>query len=213
MFSLTGVEHRYAGTPVLRIDAWQAQAGEHWLLAGPSGSGKTTALHILAGLTTPTVGQVVVGGTDLSTIQGSARDRWRGRCVGLVPQRLHLVGALDVRANVLLAQFLAGLPQDRARVDELLAAVGVGELAHRYPRALSQGQAQRVAVARAVVNRPALVLADEPTANLDDAHAAATLDLLQRQARATGATLVVASHDARVRPWLPQVRTLGEAPR
>ena len=213
MFSLTGVEHRYAGTPVLRIDAWQAQAGEHWLLAGPSGSGKTTALHILAGLTTPTVGRVVVGGTDLATIQGSARDRWRGRCVGLVPQRLHLVGALDVRANVLLAQFLAGLPQDRARVDELLAAVGVGELAHRYPRALSQGQAQRVAVARAVVNRPALVLADEPTANLDDAHATATLDLLQRQARATGATLVVASHDARVRPWLPQVRTLGEAPR
>ena len=213
MFSLTGVEHRYAGTPVLRIDAWQAQAGEHWLLAGPSGSGKTTALHILAGLTTPTVGRVVVGGTDLATIQGSARDRWRGRSVGLVPQRLHLVGALDVRANLLLAQFLAGLPQDRARVDELLAAVGVGELAHRYPRALSQGQAQRVAVARAVVNRPALVLADEPTANLDDAHAAATLDLLQRQARATGATLVVASHDARVRPLLPQVRTLVPAPR
>ena len=213
MFSLTGVEHRYAGTPVLRIDAWQAQAGEHWLLAGPSGSGKTTALHILAGLTTPTVGRVVVGGTDLATIQGSARDRWRGRCVGLVPQRLHLVGALDVRANLLLAQFLAGLPQDRARVDELLAAVGVGELAHRYPRALSQGQAQRVAVARAVVNRPALVLADEPTANLDDAHVAATLDLLQRQARATGATLVVASHDARVRPWLPHIRTLAEAPR
>ena len=212
MFSLTAVEHRYAGATVLRIDAWQAQAGEHWLLGGASGSGKTTLLHILAGLTTPTTGRVVVGGTDLATLTGGARDRWRGRSVGLVPQRLHLVGALDVRANLLLAQYLAGLPQDRARVDELLAAVGVGELAHRRPRALSQGQAQRVAVARAVVNRPALLLADEPTANLDDAHAAATLELLQRQARATGATLVVASHDARVRPWLPQVRTLAPAP-
>jgi len=212
MFSLTGVLHRYAGTPVLRIDAWHAQAGEHWLLAGASGSGKTTLLHILAGLTTPTAGRVVVGGTDLATLAGSARDRWRGRSVGLVPQRLHLVGALDVRANLQLAQFLAGLPQDRARVDELLAAVGVGALADRHPRALSQGQAQRVAVARAVVNRPALLLADEPTANLDDAHAAAALELLQGQARATGATLVVASHDARVRPWLPQVRTLAPVP-
>jgi putative ABC transport system ATP-binding protein len=210
MFSLTNVEHRYAGKPVLRVDEWSARPGEQWLLAGASGSGKTTLLHILAGLTTPSAGRVVVGGTDLATLAGSARDRWRGRTVGLVPQRLHLVAALDVRANLLLARFLAGLPQDRARVEELLAAVGVGELGGRYPRQLSQGQAQRVAVARAVVNRPALVLADEPTANLDDVHAAATLDLLRHQAQANGATLVVASHDARVRPWLAHTRTLTD---
>ncbi len=213
MFVLTGVAQRYGRTPAVRIDAWRAQPGEHWLLAGDSGSGKTTLLHILAGLTTPTEGSVVVGGTDLATLAGSARDRWRGRSVGLVPQRLHLVAALDVRSNLLLAQFLAGLPQDRARVDELLAALGVGDLALRYPRQLSQGQAQRVAVARAVVNRPALVLADEPTASLDDSHAAATLRLLRQQAEATGATLVVASHDARVRPLLPHTRMLAQTPR
>jgi putative ABC transport system ATP-binding protein len=213
MFSLTGVLHRYADTPVLRVDAWRAQPGEHWLLAGVSGSGKTTLLHILAGLTTPAAGTVVVGSTDLATLAGSARDRWRGRTVGLVPQRLHLVAALDVRANLLLAQFLAGLPQDRARVDELLAAVGVADLAGRHPRELSHGEAQRVAVARAVVNRPALLLADEPTANLDDAHAAAALELLRQQALANGATLVVASHDARVRPLLPHTRGLPDSPR
>jgi putative ABC transport system ATP-binding protein len=212
MFALTGIEHRYGATTVLRVEEWRAAAGEHWLLAGPSGSGKTTLLHILAGLTTPTVGTVVVAGIDLGTLEPGARDRWRGRTVGLVPQRLHLVGALDVRDNLRLAQYLAGMPDDLGRVGELLAAVGVGDLARRFPRELSQGQAQRVAIARSVVNRPALVLADEPTANLDDTHAAGALELLRTQAIANGAALVVASHDARVRPLLPCVYALPHGP-
>jgi ABC-type lipoprotein export system ATPase subunit len=212
MFSLTGIEQRYGASTALRVAGWEAGTGEQWLLAGPSGSGKTTVLHILAGLTTPTSGTVVVCGTDLGTLSGAARDRWRGRQIGLVPQRLHLIGALDVRDNLRLAAYLAGMPEDATRVRDLLDAVGVGELARRYPRELSQGQAQRVAVARAVVNRPALMLADEPTANLDDTHAAATLELLRAQAQANGATLVVASHDARVRPLLPQVFALPSQP-
>jgi len=212
MFSLSGIEHRYGATTVLHVDAWSAGAGEHWLLAGASGSGKTTLLHILAGLTTPTLGTVIVSGTDLGTLSGAARDRWRGRTVGIVPQRLHLVGALDARDNLRLAQYLAGLPDDPARVRDLLDAVGVADLAHRFPRELSQGQAQRVAIARAVVNRPALVLADEPTANLDDAHAARALLLLRTQALANGAVLVVASHDARVHPLLPHVYALPLRP-
>ena len=208
MFSLKGIEHHYGGNVVLRVDAWQAAAGEHWLLAGPSGSGKSTLLHILSGLTTPSAGEVVVAGADLRTLGGSALDRWRGRTVGLVPQRLHLVGALSVRDNLRLAQFLATLPDEPPRVRELLDAMQVADLAHRYPRELSQGEAQRVAIARAVVNRPALLLADEPTANLDDAHAAAALELLRAQAIAVNATLVVASHDARVRPLLPHTLAL-----
>ena len=212
MFALTGITHRYGDATVLRVDEWHAGTGEHWLLAGASGSGKTTLLHVLAALTTPTAGIVSVGGTDLGGLSGAARDRWRGRNVGLVPQRLHLVGALDVADNLRLAQYLAGAPDDPARVRNLLESVGVAALASRYPRELSQGQAQRVAVARAVVNRPALVLADEPTANLDDVHAAATLDLLRAQCLASGAALVVASHDARVRPLLPQVYALPAHP-
>ena len=208
MFALRGIDHRYGRTQVLAIDDWSAAAGEHWLVAGPSGSGKTTLLHVLAGLTVPTAGRVAVGGVDLASLRGAALDRWRGRSVGLVPQRLHLVGALDVLDNLRLARYLAGLPDEPARALLLLEAMGIDGLARRMPRQLSQGQAQRVAVARAVINHPALLLADEPTANLDDAHAQATLELLRAQAAHVGATLVVASHDARVRPLLPQVFTL-----
>ncbi len=212
MFSLKGIEHGYAGTTVLRVESWRVAQGEHWLLAGASGSGKTTLLHILAGLTTPSSGEVIVGGTDLTSLRGSARDHWRGFTIGLVPQRLHLVGALTVRDNLRLAQYLAGFPDDPVRVRELLEAVLVADLADRYPRELSQGQAQRVATARAVVNRPALVLADEPTANLDDPHAAGALELLRAQALAVNAALIVASHDARVRPLLPHTHALPSRP-
>ena len=208
MFDLAGIVHRYGAVPAVEIPAWRAGAGEAWLLGGQSGSGKSTVLHILAGLTRPTAGSVTVGGTDLGQLAGSARDRWRGRSVGLVPQRLHLVSALDVRDNLRLANTLAGLRVDDARITALLQAVGVADLEERYPSQLSQGQAQRVAIARAVVNRPALLLADEPTANLDDAHAAQALELLRGQALEAGATLVVASHDARVRSLLPNVFTL-----
>lgn len=208
MFELVGILHRYGAVTAVEVPEWRAAAGEAWLLAGQSGSGKTTVLHILAGLTAPTVGTVNVNDTDIGALTESARDRWRGRNVGLVPQRLHLVGALDVRDNLRLARTLAGLRADDDRIAKLLEAVGVGELSGRMPRQLSQGQAQRVAIARAVVNRPVLLLADEPTANLDDAHAAQALELLRAQAIEVRATLVVASHDARVRSLLPNVFAL-----
>ena len=203
MFELIDVIHRYGAVEALAIPAWHASAGDAWLLAGPSGCGKSTALHILAGLVVPTQGRVAVAGADLRSLSEGTRDRWRGRTVGLVPQRLHLVSALSVRDNLRLAQTLARLPVDDARVTALLDAVGVAGLAHRLPRELSQGQAQRVAVARAVVNRPALLLADEPSANLDDAYAGQALELLLAQATEAGATLVVASHDHRVRQLVP----------
>ena len=203
MFDLLNVAHRYGALTAVAVPAWHAGPGEAWLLSGPSGCGKSTLLHILAGLVVPTQGTVSVAGSDLRAMAEGARDRWRGRTIGLVPQRLHLVGALNVRDNLRLAQSLPGLPADDARITALLQAVGVADLAHRYPRELSQGQAQRVAVARAVVNRPALLLADEPTANLDDAHAAQALELLRAQALEAGATLIVASHDGRVKPLLP----------
>jgi putative ABC transport system ATP-binding protein len=212
MFALTDVEQRYGAAVVLRVDAWCADAGEHWLIAGASGSGKTTLLNILAGLTTPTSGTVRIGDIEPARLAPAARDRWRGRGVGFVPQRLHLVAALDVQDNLRLARYLAGLPADAARVRGLLGALGLSGLARRFPSQLSQGQAQRVAVARAVINHPQLLLADEPTANLDDMHAAAALALLRDQARGTGATLVVASHDARVRSLLPNVRALPARP-
>ena len=212
MLELRDVRHAYGPNTVLDVPEWVVDRGEAWLVAGPSGSGKTTLLHVIAGLVTPTSGRVVVAGTDVGALGAGERDRWRGRTVGIVPQRLHLIGAVDVADNLRLAQRLAGIDVDEARIAALLEALQIAGLSNRHPHQLSQGQAQRVAIARAVVNRPAIVLADEPTANLDDAHAAAALELLRTQAIEAGATLVVASHDARVRPLLPHAYALRAHP-
>src|SRR5260221_14280827 len=143
MFELSAVAHRYGTATAVAVPAWRADAGSAWLLSGPSGCGKSTVLHILAGLIVPTQGSVTVADSDLRVLSEGERDRWRGRTVGLVPQRLHLVGALDVRDNLRLAQTLPGLPLDDTRITALLEAVGVADLAHRFPPGLSQGQAQR----------------------------------------------------------------------
>ena len=199
MITVRGLAHRYNGNPVLKLGEWSVAAGERWLVLGPSGSGKTTLLHVIAGLIRPSEGEVAIGGTSIFSLDDARRDRWRGATVGILLQALHLVAHLDVRGNLRLAQYLARLPQDDARIDETLGALGVADKAGRKPAELSQGERQRVALARAVVNRPKLLLADEPTANLDDAAAARAIELLQQQAGRHGATLVVATHDARVK--------------
>jgi putative ABC transport system ATP-binding protein len=182
VFSLKGVRHRYGAREVLALERFAAAQGEKWLVLGPSGSGKSTLLHILAGLLKPSEGSVQVA-----------------RPIGIVPQKLHLIASLTVERNLLLAQYLAGVREEPARAAHVLAGVGLADRAHARPHELSHGQAQRVAVARAVMNRPQLLIADEPTSNLDDAHCAAALDLLEAQATECGATLVVATHDARAK--------------
>jgi putative ABC transport system ATP-binding protein len=199
VIALRGVVHRYGASTVLELAQWSAAAGERWLVLGPSGSGKTTLLHILAGLVRPAAGEVRIYQKDILALRGAALDRWRGATVGIVLQALHLVPHLSVRDNVRLAQYLAHLPQDDAAISEALAALGVADKAARRPGELSQGEQQRVAVARAVVNGPKLLLADEPTANLDDAAAAQAIELLLAEAERRAATLVVATHDARVK--------------
>jgi ABC-type lipoprotein export system ATPase subunit len=192
VFSLRGVRHRYGAREVLHLERFEAAQGEKWLVLGPSGSGKSTLLHLLAGLLRPTEGSVEVA-----------------RPIGIVPQKLHLIQSLDVEQNLLLAQYLAGAKQEPARAAQVLAGVALADRAHTRPHQLSHGQAQRVAVARAVMNRPRLLIADEPTSNLDDAHCAAALDLLEAQAAECGATLVVATHDARAKPRFERRLELG----
>jgi putative ABC transport system ATP-binding protein len=209
MIAVQALRHRYGDSTVLALDSWRAGAGEHCLILGASGSGKTTLLGIVAGLLRPSEGRVEVAGEDLARLSGPALDRFRGRHIGFVPQKLHLIASLDVEANLALAQFMAGFGQDRARVREVLAAVGLADRLAATPAQLSHGQAQRVAVARAVVNRPRVILADEPTSNLDDAQCAAALDLLETQAAECGATLVVATHDARAKPRFTNRLELG----
>lgn len=211
MFQLRDLYHAYDGTPVLQIAAFEAGRGEHLLVLGPSGSGKSTLLHILAGLLRPTRGEVVVAGQSLGAMKPAALDRFRGRHVGIVLQQLHLVPTLTVEKNVLLAQYLSGVSQDRKRVLEVLGSLDLGGKAHAYPHELSYGQAQRVAVARAVVNRPVLLLADEPTSNLDDTRCIQALELLEAQARSCNATLVIATHDRRITARIPRHFSLSGA--
>ena len=203
MLALRDLRHAYDGRDVLRVDAWQAEQGAHWLVLGPSGSGKSTLLHVLAAILRPTGGNVVVAGQDLGVLKPADLDRFRGRHIGIVMQRLHLIGSLTVMNNLLLAQYLAGVTQDRSRVREVLVSLDLADKADAYPHELSFGQAQRVAVARAVVNRPQLLLADEPTSNLDDERCMQALELLQTQARSCEATLVIGRASCRERVYGP----------
>ena len=209
MLVVENLVHRYAAAPVLQIANLRMNRNERWLVAGASGSGKTTLLAIFAGLLRPVQGTVRVAGKEIYAMAESMRDAWRGRTVGYVPQRLHLIDSLSVLDNLLLAQYLAGKRVDRNRGKELLRALEIDEFSRRFPHELSQGQTQRVAVARAVINGPALLLADEPTAALDDIQAEGAIALLTHHAAATDATLVVASHDARIRSEFEHVLSLS----
>ena len=199
MLTLESLSLTHAGRPPLRYPDRQLSAGAQAVVLGPSGSGKSTLLHLIGGLQRPTQGRVCIDGNPLSDWPEARRDAFRGRRIGIVFQRLHLLGALSLGDNLLLAQRCAGLPVDRSRVQSLLTQLGLGALMHARPHALSGGQQQRAAIARALVNRPALVLADEPTASLDDDNAATVLDLLLGETRRAGAALLVATHDARAK--------------
>ncbi len=182
------------------------------LLRGNSGSGKSTWLALVAGLLTARGGSVVVAGQNLGDLKGRATDAWRARALGFLPQKLHLSDALTVADNLALAYFAAGLPRDAQAIGHALARLGLQDLALRKPSQLSGGQAQRVALARAVLLRPQIILADEPTASLDDDSAQAALALLTQCAAQCQASLVIATHDARVASALTQAQQLNLSP-
>jgi putative ABC transport system ATP-binding protein len=194
---------RYPRSEALCFPDVDVPPGAVLLLSGPSGCGKSTWLALLAALVAPTSGQLAVAGQSLGALKPVAADAWRAQTIGFLPQKLHLSAALTVQQNLAMAQWAAGVPQDMARIHQALQALGVAELSGRLPVQLSGGQAQRVALARAVLLKPPLILADEPTASLDDAAAADALALLLGTAQSQGATLVIATHDARVATLIP----------
>ncbi len=190
----------HAGGSPLRFPDADLPQGGCLLLRGPSGSGKSTWLALAAGLRTATEGTLVVAGRTLAgpgQLPRAARDAWRARHLGFLPQALHLSPALSIAENLALPFFAAGLPRDDRAIADALGRLDLGALAGRRPHELSGGQAQRVALARAVLLSPRVLLADEPTASLDDGAAQAALDLLMACAADCTATLVVATHDRR----------------
>lgn len=199
MISIQAVAHSYNGTQELSFKDWQINDGEQWLLLGQSGSGKTTLLHILTGILKPKAGEVRIGDTSIYNLSSKELDRFRGRQIGIVFQRPHLIKSLTIAENLLLAQSFAKLPESHERIDEVLKSLDMLHKKNAYPNELSQGQLQRISIARAVINKPALLIADEPTSSLDDKNAEAVLALLLQQSGLNQATLIVATHDKRVK--------------
>ena len=208
MIETQGLACQYPGGQRLSFPDLTLAQGQTLLLRGRSGRGKSSWLALAAGLMAPAAGEIVVAGQPLGALSPVQRDAWRARHIGFLPQKLHLSEALTVAGNLELVYYAAGLPVDSAAITAALQALGVNELAVRRPSTLSGGQAQRVALARAVLLLPKVILADEPTASLDDIAARDALTLLQASAESCGATLVIATHDARVRIALPQARVL-----
>ena len=183
----------YGATPVFSNVQFVVEPGEFVAIVGDSGVGKSTLLNCLAGLDTWDTGYITHGHTDLGALDDTQRALWRRAQVGFVFQAFHVLPHLDVAQNIALPLMLLG-QNEPARVQQMLAAVGLTDLGARLPQQLSGGQLQRVAIARALVHRPALLLADEPTGNLDPTTAARVMDLLLAQTREHGASLVLVTH-------------------
>lgn len=195
MLEVQALAKRYGDVAVFRDVSLAVAGGEFVAIVGESGVGKSTLLNCMAGLDTWDAGRVVVAGTDLATLDDEGRALLRRERLGFVFQAFHVLPHLDVAQNVGLPLLLLRRP-DPQRVEAMLEAVGLGGLGRRLPQELSGGQLQRVAIARALVHAPRLLLADEPTGNLDPATAARVLEVLRSQARASGASLVLVTHSS-----------------
>jgi len=210
VLEINDLVQRYDDRIVLRLDTWSVPHARHHLILGASGSGKSTLLHLIAGLRRPDKGRITVQGQEYSGLNRKQLDAFRGQHVGIVLQDLHLISALSLQDNLRLAQSLAGQKPERKRINQLLDQVGLAPIAAQKPDRISQGERQRAAIARALVNRPTLLLADEPTSALDDDNARKAIELLLEQATISEATLVVATHDRRIVSHFNDRLVLGE---
>jgi putative ABC transport system ATP-binding protein len=170
--------------------------GQFMAIVGPSGSGKSTLLGLIAGLDAPTSGSVLIDGVDITRLDEDALARLRGEKIGFVFQFFHLIPSLTAFENVSVPMEIAGAPDARRRAKTLLEEVGLSDRAHHYPSQLSGGEQQRIALARALANAPPIVLADEPTGNLDTATGHNILELLREIHRVRGTTIILVTHDA-----------------
>lgn len=199
MIDLKDITHHYDSVTAVNLPNLKVGKGGELLVIGLSGSGKSTMLHILAGVLKPTKGTLSVNGTDLYQLSESKRDAFRGKHIGVIFQQMHLIDSLTVIDNLKIAQYMAGVKVDTDKIKNICTELDIAVKLNSYPDELSQGQKQRVSIARAVVNDPSLLLADEPTSSLDDRRSEDAVTLLRRMADRTGATLIISTHDARVK--------------
>lgn len=175
------------------------QAGNTILVTGNSGKGKTTYLHILAGLLQPNSGEIVIDNKEITHLKGSKADKFRGKNIGVVFQKSHFIASLSVLENLEMASWLATGKKHKVRAKELLQKLDISEQAHKLPSQLSVGQQQRVSIARALINEPKVLLADEPTSSLDDKNADNVIELLENLSKEYKTALIIVTHDSRIK--------------
>ena len=199
MVKINGLTYNYSSEIQLKFPDFSLSKGEQALILGQSGCGKTTLLHLLSGLLKPNSGDVNIDNEDISKMYGAALDNFRGANIGIVFQTAHFIEALTVKENLTLTQTLAGKSKDIDKIKKLLADLGIESKLNAKLNALSVGEKQRVSIARALVNSPALILADEPTSALDDKNCEAVLKLVREQAKKHNSTLLIVTHDNRLK--------------
>ncbi len=215
MLQLTNVTKSYrqgdgSAIRVLDLPSYQLAAGEQVVLLGPSGCGKTTTLHIIAGIIAPDSGSVRLDGRELTSFSQAGRDRIRANKLGYIFQTFNLLKGFTALENVLLGMTFSSGKYDRQRAVDLLERVGLGHRLHHRPAKMSVGEQQRTAVARALANRPKLILADEPTANVDQANQQNVVDLIRQSCQAEGIALLLVTHNMEVAKQFDRVDNLAE---
>lgn len=206
----TFIEPDGSELPILDIPRFEVNAAEQLVLVGRSGSGKTTLLHIIAGISRPTAGKVVIDGWDTTVFTEAECDRFRAERIGYVFQTFNLLQGFSALENVMLGMTFAGRRSDAARARQLLDRVGLSDRVTHKPAMMSVGEQQRVAVARALANRPKLILADEPTANIDTKHQQQVIDLLRETCREEGVALILVTHTPDVAGQFDRLERLEE---
>ena len=199
MFKLSNLSYQYKGENSIEFPDMEFKSGEQWLILGASGCGKTTLLHLMAGFLSSKNCNIELNGTQFSKLSSAKLDQLRGKNIGVVFQNSHFVSALNVEQNLILAQNLAGNKADKNKVKEVLERLSLGHKLKSKIKNLSVGEQQRVSIARALINNPSIILADEPTSALDDNNCNEVLKLLEDQAKEQNATLIVVTHDTRLK--------------
>ncbi len=199
MLNSSNLTFNYPDGPAFAFPDVMCAKNGHLLLLGESGQGKTTLLHLLAGMLKPTSGSVNINGTDITQLDRKAMDNFRGQHIGIVFQTAHFVQSLSVEDNLILPQFLAGKTIDRNKAQQIIGRLNLTNKLKEKTRNLSIGEQQRVAIARSLMNDPAILLADEPTSALDDKNAEEVISLLEEQAALSGAGLIIVTHDQRLK--------------
>lgn len=207
MLAAKKIEFNYDSGQKFEFPDIQMKEGDELLILGKSGSGKTTILNILGGLLKPLSGEVMIGNTSLYQLKGANLDKFRGKNIGIIFQKPHILAPLTVEENLRLANFF--VDEKGKQNEDLLKELGIFEKRKSKISTLSEGEAQRVSIARALANSPKIILADEPTSSLDDENATIVIKLLQEQARKFHAALIIVTHDQRVKNFISNQVIVG----